>query len=860
MQVPKKYQSYEIMHDNAFIINTDSISLKLVFMSDDVFRIRTNFCDNWDEVSYILIQTAWEDHCDKYLGKERTRIKALLPKFEETNDDLIFHTKTLRLVLKKEEFAFEVYDKNDNLLHADIPNRAFVQDHLGRIYHYSSYRNEKDLFYGFGEHNGTLEKSHQHLRLSPKDAIGHDPNTGGPMYKHIPFYIKHNTTTGQAVGMYYHNTYNCAFDTGAELSGYWPRYSYYTADGGEIDWFFINGPSMAEIVQRYTDLTGKTTLPPKYALGYLGSTMYYVELPKDCDKEIIGFIDKNIKESIPVDGFQLSSGYTVGKDGKRYFFTWNNTRFQDPQKFFDEMMKRGVMCSPNIKPGILLTHPFYHTWSEVKGFILDSEKKYPYIDMWWGGLGSFVDFTSPKGREVWKKHMIDSLLKYGVTSIWNDNCEYEINDHLAYCSLEGKGGSAGELKNIQALLMNRVSHEALAEYCPNERPFVVCRSGSAGIQRYASTWAGDNPTYWDTLQNNIATVLNMGLSGVAHNGCDVGGFQGPHPEEELLLRWVQTGIFFPRFSIHSCNNDNTVTEPWMYKRSAPFIRNAINFRYSLLPHFYSLMKKASELGTPIMRPLCYEFPNDSKSTKERYQFMLGSSLLVAPIVEKGIKEKSVYLPEGCCWYDYYTREQYKGGQIITIPVEMGTIPVFIRENAFVARNSEVFSIRHDKETYWDILVSASQNSTHTLYEDDGVTNNYQNGEYLKTHVDVIAEFTSNTNGLEGTNKMADSISTSADKVTLKVRYEGTFNSSIKNIFLDVINPKKGPYKVFLDGQELPQYLDEDTWNTCDKGWRYHADLKSARIKYPKPFNNYDILISFEPFDLIGMAITEEQNQ
>ncbi|MGL4676392.1 MAG: TIM-barrel domain-containing protein [Brevinema sp.] len=701
------------------------------------------------------------------------------------------------------------------------------------MYHYSAFSEEKNTYFGFGEHNGSLDKNYQRLRLSPKDAVGHNPNTGSPMYKHIPMYIKHNSQTGSSIGMFYHNTYDCEFDLGAEVSGYWPRYTYFTAEGGEIDWFFINGPMMGDVVRRYTDLTGKTTFPPKYALGYLGSTMYYVELPERCDKEIINFIDKNISENISIDGFQLSSGYTVAPDKKRYFFTWNKARFPDPKKFFTEMNDRGVMCSPNIKPGILLTHPNYKDF--IEGFILNQDKASPYIDKWWGGDGSFVDFTSQVGRDVWKKLMTDSLIKQGVTSIWNDNCEFEINDKLAWCSVEGKGGITGEWKNVQALLMNKVSHEALEKECPNYRPFVVCRSGSAGIQRYASTWAGDNATRWDTLQNNIATILNMGLSGVANNGCDIGGFYGPHPEEELFVRWVQSGIFFPRFSIHSCNNDNTVTEAWMYKKSTPIIREAIKLRYSFLPYLYSLMRTAHEEGVPILRPLVYEFPKDKHALLQRFQFMVGSSLLVAPVVHTQVTEHKIYLPRGCSWYNYTTRQQYQGGQTITIPVDITTTPIFIRDNALVPRNYEIFSIRKDKESYWDILLTTTENSEYTLYEDDGISNDYRKGKFLKTSISIIA----------------------GERIILNVHYEGTYESSIRVIYFEVINTQKGAFEVFLDTQAIPQFLDQAIWEESDMGWYYDADLKSTKIKYPRPTKRYQLVVSFKPFDLIGMTLSEK---
>ena len=202
------------------------------------------------------------------------------------------------------------------------------------------------------------------------------------------------------------------------------------------------------------------------------------------------------------------------------------------------------------------------------------------------------------------------------------------------CSFEGKGGTIGQLKSVMSNIMCHITNEAIHETFDNTRPYVVCRSGHAGIQRYAQTWAGDNLTCWESLKYNIATILGMGLSGVANQGCDIGGFYGPAPEAELLVRWIQNGIFQPRFSIHSTNIDNTVTEPWMYSNCTEYIRTAIKLRYRLFPYLYSLMERAHETGLPIMEPMCSAFQNDPKCYEEGIDFMFGDSLLVANVVEK----------------------------------------------------------------------------------------------------------------------------------------------------------------------------------------------------------------------------------
>ena len=216
--------------------------------------------------------------------------------------------------------------------------------------------------------------------------------------------------------------------------------------------------------------------------------------------------------------------------------------------------------------------------------------------------------------------------------------------------------------------MCKMSNDAVTENDSNARPYSVCRSGSSGIQRYAQTWCGDNFTSWKSLKYNIPIITGMGLSGQPNEGADIGGFAGPAPEEELFVRWVQQGIFQARFSIHSASNDNTVTEPWMFKDSADIIRDAINFRYSLTPYLYSAAYEASKIGAPIMRVLVYEFQNDENVYDTSFDYMFGRDILVANVLEKGAKTRSVYLPKGTKWYRWDKNfECCEGGQTIARP-------------------------------------------------------------------------------------------------------------------------------------------------------------------------------------------------
>ena len=637
------------------------------------------------------------------------------------------------------------------------------------------------------------------------------------------------------MGYFYHNTCECDFDMGREKSNYWKPHSRYRTDGGDIDLFLIAGPSVRQVVERYTDLTGKSAMLPRYALGYLGSSMYYPELDKDCDDAILDFIDTTREEKIPVDGFQLSSGYcTVETDKgiKRCVFTWNKKRFKDPREFFAQMEKRGVTVSPNVKPGILLIHPRLDEMKAKGMFIKASDSDEPGIGTWWGGKGVFADFTNPSTRTYWKEMLKENVLEYGTSSVWNDNCEYDsLVDKDCRCDFEGKGGTIGQLKSVMSNIMCHITDEAIHETFTNTRPYIVCRSGHCGIQRYAQTWAGDNLTCWDSLKYNIATILGMSLSGVANQGCDIGGFYGPSPEAELMVRWIQNGIFQPRFSIHSTNTDNTVTEPWMYGDCTDYIREAIGLRYQLSPYLYSLMERAHETGLPIMEPMCSAFQEDVKCYEEGVDFMLGDSLLVANVVEKGAVSRKVYLPEGETFYDFYTRAAYEGGRTVELPVDLGSIPLFVRSGAIIPMAEDrLDNLKTQQAEHLRILCAADRDGRFELYEDDGISMDYEKGGCLKTSITMTA----------------------GERTVLDFHQEGHYETAVKTLYLDMIHREKAPYWVKADGETIPHFLHRRKFEDADCGWYYSQRLKSVQIKYPNPKKDYQVIVSFEQFDLIGM--------
>ncbi len=831
----RKCESFE-KTENGYILHGDSADVLLVFLSDDVIRVRVSFERKFPEESYTLVTTAWADRMDELLKDERTRIVPLDVPCEETDRELCFCTGSLRLAVCREPFSISLYTAEGTLIYQDLKERAYEKDQLGRLSHFSRIDYAADHFYGFGEKTGHLDKKGRRLRMSPKDAIGHDPENGDPMYKHIPFYIRINEETQYALGLFYHNSYDCVFDMGQELSGYWDRYCYYQTDGGDIDLFLLGGPGADEVLERYTWLTGRSALPTKQSLGYCASTMYYAELEKDCDQEIYRVIDKHEKEEIPIDNFWLASGYSSGEeDNLRYVFNWNRRRFPDPKEFFRQMNARGINVIPNLKPGILNHHPYISLFEEKDVFIKTPDGSAPYYGRWWGGTGRFFDFTNPKAREVWKELLKKNILQMGTRTVWNDNCEMDgVEDRDAWCDFEGEGGTMAQLKILHSNLMAYVGKQAIAEVYPGKRPYIINRAGFAGIQRYAQVWGGDNLTDWRTLKYNVATVVGMGLSGCANMGCDIGGFAGGAPGAELLLRWIQSGIFQPRFCINSANNDNTVTQPWMYEENLPYIREAYALRYRMLPYLYSLMYEASQNGMPVMRPLFLEFPEDRNCYSDKnLTFMYGKSVLVANVLEEGAKSRTVYLPAGSRWYDMNDNlKEYCGGQTIEVPVGPGTIPMFLRGSAIFITSEDIRHILKDRLRHLDLLAAAEKDSEFVFYDDDGYTEDYKNGVYARTTIQVEA----------------------GEQTRISFCTEGSYKPTVESLTIRLVSKQKGAFWVTADGKQLTRYIVRDGWEEAESGWYYNLSDRTICVKCPVPDKKqFEVVISTEKFDLIGMA-------
>lgn len=816
--------------DSGLIVRTERNICKITFLTEHIIRVKYCFSEELSpDRSYAVLLTAEEPGQYGFSAPEQVRVTPPHCSPVDHEEFIELSTAQSKVLVHKDPFGITIKDKNGNAVHRDILERAYTRDKNDRRRHYFAL-DGFDSYYGFGEKAGELNKFKKRLRMYCCDTLGYDSEKTDPLYKHIPFFIKRDTGRGLTCGMFYDCPEAGVFDLGCERSGYWEPYAYFSCDGGDMDYYVILGDSMKDVVRRYTDLTGKTIMPALHTLGYMASTMYYTEYDRDADKGIEKFVTGLNSRGFSCDGFHLSSGYTsIGK--KRYVFHWNKDRFPNPKAFAQWMNGRKVPVSANIKPALLTDHPLYGEFASNGAFIMDKNTGKPHLERYWGGMASLVDFSSPDGRRMWKKYLKRQLLDVGITAVWDDNNEYELSDETAVCDGGGRACLASSMKPAFANLMARTAQEALHEHDGAMRPYILSRSGYAGIQRYAQTWTGDNYTSWHNLKYGIPVVLGMGLSGVANNGCDIGGFQGPAPDGELFLRWVQNGIFQPRFCIHSCNTDNTVTQPWSYAGYTEYVRDAFKLRYRLGYYLYSLFRIAATRGDPVMRPMIYEFERDNALADDSFDFMFGPFLLVANVLEQGARTREVYLPKGTAWYDWHTHKKFEGGRTVTVDTPLDKIPMFYKSGSIIPliRPGTHMETGNFKEVR--LLIEASEQSAFILYQDDGETTRYQDGDYLETEIDVCPE---------------------SDCVDIAFSHKGDFADLTENFEIELAGRFEAPLRVEADGKALPLCIDSSDYDTLDEGCYFELSLRHATIKFRNPRRDFTLHISFAIKDLIGM--------
>lgn len=662
-------------------------------------------------------------------------------RFREGKTHLTLTTAFLVCKIDRATLQIQITDRAGNIICEDDKGYSYGKDlEGGPIVKMSKVSPTGEQYYGLGDKSSYLFMRGKRVQNWCTDSFGFNGNSD-PLYKSIPFYyaLKKNG----AYGIFLDNTFSSFFDFAAES----PGTTSFWATGGEMNYYFVYGPSLISVAEQYTLLTGRPELPPLWALGYHQSKWGY-----ESENKVREIALEFRRRKIPCDALYLDIDHMDNYKS----FTWNEKNFPNPGKMIHDLSSQGFHTVAIVNPGIRIDRS-YDLYQE--GLLYDLFCKStdgPYVKgSVWPGLCLFPDFTLPSARKWWANHFKEMIRKYGVAGIWNDMNEPAIFDLKGRTlpldtrhDFDGNPCSHRKAHNIYGMQMTRASYEGAKEFSYPNRPFVLTRATFAGGQRYSAVWTGDNNSSWEHLRLAIFQVQRLSISGFSFAGADIGGFNLTC-SGELLVRWLQTGIFQPFCRNHSKGinePDNTSVkpaptdpqidemnqEPWAFGEPYETLcKNIIEFRYKILPCLYTAFWQYVTKGTPVIRPLVFIDQDDTETYTRMEEFCLGDHLLVCPIIEPQVQGRKMYLPKGR-WYNFYSDEATEGGKEFWAAAGLDKIPIFIRAGAVIPMYPVMQYVGEKRvdELTLHIYHTQTQAVESYLYEDAGEGYEYTQGHYL----------------------------------------------------------------------------------------------------------------------------------
>lgn len=657
-------------------------------------------------------------------GRDRLSTEGFGGEFESVGNDEITLKNGIKLKIDTHNFLVSYYDGERLLLSDRKPLAYNFSGEFGEgCVHYLN-REENEYIYGLGDKTGEMNKNGKAYRIEATDCMGFDASSTDPMYKHLPFYICENTAG--CYGIFYDTSDTSYFDFGKEINNYYGPYKYFKTEDNCLVYYIFFGSKLS-VLKQFSALCGKAAFPPEWSFDYCASTMAYTDAEKSSEK-MDEFLEKLKSVDLSCRGFYLSSGYTsIGP--QRYVFNWNYDKFPDPKAFIEKFSSNGIEIIPNIKPAFLNDHPMYEELKR-RGLFVKSTDGTPFVTQFWDGLGSYLDFTNPEAFDFWRGQVKEKLLDYGITATWNDNNEFDIKDCDALAHGFGKGEvKAARIRNTLTYLMVVSSYTAQWEKYPDKRPFLSSRGSNAAIRRLAQTWSGDNRTEFKDLRYCNLIGLTMSVSGLGFYGHDLGGFTGDMPSRELLLRWLQLGLFQPRFTIHSWNRDGSATMPWSYDDIIPSVRALFRQRKQLVPYLYNCAYNLSENGEPINAPL-WLYYDDERCRDITDSFMFGRDILVSCVFDEGSESVSVYLPTGDDWY--IGGRLLKGGSETVLTIKpTDVMPYVVRAGSVIATDEAEYGFRADRKLVFTVYPVREGVFESEFFTDDGEGYGYLDNECVR---------------------------------------------------------------------------------------------------------------------------------
>jgi len=703
-----------------------------------------------------------------------------------------------------------------------------------------------EAFFGLGDTAGPLNRRGRAIQFWAQDTYqfgeGRTPKyTALPMMHGVrPASSNHPAF---AYGLFFNNPARPVF----KLYGPDDTWSFEAGDD-QLDYFFFGGGNdhtMPAVMDRFSELTGRPIMLPKWALGYHQSRHSYFT-----QQRVLDVASEMRANDFPCDAIYLDIGSQANFGSPEHpgQMTFNSS-YTNVVGLVQDTGLLGMKLVPLIEPLLAVNDPLYDEAFTNLYFIKNNDLS-TYVGTNFIGRISWLDFSITNTAVWWQGKLTNYLAAYGFEGIWNDLNEPNENamplDTLWFLDGRYGGGLVTDdsrkwhavNKNTFNILESQVTVNALREQNPDKRPFVLSRGAWPGIQKLAAGWSGDNKATFDHLRFNTTFGLNVMISGQAWYGHDVGGFVDD-TTPELLTRWLQSGVLNPLYRNHS-TLDTIDQEPWEF--GEPYTlwnRKWIKFRYEMMPYLYSLAAASVTSGVPVNAPTVMYFQSDTNTFGgNNYDYMVGRDLLVAPVYISGAGNRSVYLPAGNNWYHWDTGRRYAGGQTVQVPASLGYLPLFSRGGAIIPRGPVQYFANEDSPNYLDIHHWPGDTNVFHLYEDDGETTNYLAGGFAATTMSSV----SSSNHLV---------------FTIQAR-SGSFDPGVRDYYL-IMYDAEPVDQLWVNSNLITRFANRmEAESASGAAWSYSKFDRKLLVRVPDTGGHLVVEAGFVPFvDTDGDGLPDE---
>lgn len=702
-------------HPHAIILTAGTSRVEIIAISESVLRVRVSPIGKFPkDFSWAVVPGANTPN-----GNITQQGAGM-----DSDSPIEASTSKVRIRVERAPIRITFFDISGNVLAQDSTHQTTAFN--GSEFRVWKSMPEDEHYYGLGDKAGPLDHRNSSFTMWNTDAYGWQEGTD-PLYKDTPFFLA--LRKGRAYGIFLDNTWRSNFDFGKAQRDVYS----FGAEGGELDYYFIYGPDPKQVIERFTDLTGRAPLPPVWALGFQQSRYSY--FPQSRVEEIA----RTFREKrIPCDVLYLDIDY---QELNRPF-TIDKARFPDFSGMIHDLGGMGFKLIV-ITDLHIAKAPGYPPYDEgmAGNYFAHNPDGSVYSGIVWPGPSVFPDFTWAPARAWWGS-LYKNFVTMGVRGFWNDMNEPAVFSRpdktipLDVVDRVDSGGTETQraVHNVFGMENSRATYEGLRKLQGNVRPFVVTRANFAGGQRYAATWTGDNSSTWNHYRISIPTLLSLGVSGMPFVGDDIGGFRGS-PEMDTLTRWIELGAFNPVFRDHT-EKGSADQEPWVGGPEQEAIRKRyIELRYRLIPYIYTAAEESAHTGLPMMRPLFLEYPHSENLYTNDEEFLFGPDFLVAPKVWDFTTPYDVALPPGI-WYDYWTGRQLEHS--VSVAPALDQLPLYVRAGAIVPQGPVVQSTAQVPHGPLELRVYPGPDCRGSVYLDDGNTFDNEKGVILRQNFSCTA--------------------------------------------------------------------------------------------------------------------------